>query len=159
MDIRALLTSVGLPVGAAALGSLATTSGTDSTWYRSLDQPAIQPPPVVFPIAWTVLYAQTAVGSGVAQAHMSDAEAVVYRRKLAVNMALNASWSWVFFRGHKIVPAFVVAGALAASSIDLARTAGSAHPAAGGLIAPYAAWTSFATVLTGAIWRKNRSKA
>ncbi len=41
---------------------------------------------------------------------MSDAEAVAYRRKLALNMSLNAGWSWVFFRGHKIVPSFLVAG-------------------------------------------------
>jgi benzodiazapine receptor len=54
------------------------------------------------------------------------------------------------------VPAIVVAGALAMSSIDLARRAGQTHRAAGIALSPYAAWCSFATVLTTAIWRGNR---
>ena len=156
MEIREIGTSIGLPIGAAVLGSVATASGTSSAWYRGLVKPSIQPPPIVFPIAWTALYAQTIVGSEIAQTHMSEDEAATYRRKLTLNMALNAGWCWSFFKAHQLAPSVVVAGALAASSIDLARTAGKAHGAAGGLLTPYAAWTSFATVLTAAIWRKNR---
>ncbi|WP_110241771.1 TspO/MBR family protein [Nocardioides gilvus] len=159
MDTRAIVTSVGLPIGAAALGAVATASGTRSAWYQSLAKPAIQPPPIVFPIAWTILYTQTAVGSGVAQAHMSEQQATTYRRKLTLNMALNAGWCWSFFKGQQLAPSIAVAAALAASSIDLARSGYAAHPAAGGLLTPYAAWTSFATVLTAAIWRKNRRTA
>jgi len=155
MKPREIVSSIGLPLGAAALGSVATTSGTRSAWYRSLSKPAIQPPPTVFPVAWTLLYAQSAVGSALAQKQMTEAEASRYRRKFLVNMALNAGWSWSFFKGQKIGPSVLVAGALAVSSADLARTAGRVSKPAGGLLAPYAAWTTFATVLTGAIWRKN----
>ncbi|MCD9198171.1 TspO/MBR family protein [Aeromicrobium wangtongii] len=156
METRTIVSSVGLPLGAAALGSLATASGTQSAWYRSLRKPAIQPPPVVFPVVWTALYTQTAAASAVAQSRMTPAEAKTYRRKLAANMVLNAGWCWSFFRGHRLVPSIAVAGALAASTVDLARTAGAASPGAGKALAPYAAWNSFATVLTAAIWRKNR---
>lgn len=156
MDTRTIVSSVGLPVAAAALGSVATATGTDSTWYRALRKPAIQPPPVVFPVVWTALYAQTALASIDAQAHMTTAEARVYRRKLACNMALNAGWCWSFFRGHRLVPSIAVAGALAASSADLARTAGGASRRAGWSLLPYTAWNTFATVLTTAIWHKNR---
>ncbi|MFI5425859.1 TspO/MBR family protein [Aeromicrobium sp. UC242_57] len=156
METRTIVSSVGLPVAAAALGSVATASGTKSRWYRSLTKPAIQPPAVVFPVVWSTLYAQTALASIDAQSQMTAAEARVYRRKLAVNMALNAGWCWSFFRGHRLVPSIAVAGALAASSADLARTAGESSRRAGWSLAPYAAWTGFATVLNTAIWRKNR---
>lgn len=156
METREIVSSVGLPIAAAALGSVATASGTKSRWYRALRKPAIQPPPVVFPVVWTALYAQTAVASIDAQSHMTASEARTYRRKLAFNMALNAGWCWSFFRGHRLVPSIVVAGALAASSADLARTAGGASRRAGWLLVPYTAWNTFATVLTTAIWRKNR---
>lgn len=156
MKPKEILTSVGLPVAAAALGSVATASGTRSQWYEQLEKPAIQPPPVVFPIAWTVLYAQSAVGSGIAQAHMDESEARTYRRKLALNMALNAGWCWSFFKAQKPGPSVAVAAALAASSADLARTAGRAAKPAGGFLVPYALWTDFATVLNAAIWRRNR---
>lgn len=151
-----LVSSVGLPLAAAALGSAATTSGTRSTWYRSLRKPAIQPPPAVFPVVWTALYAQTALASFEAQSHMTSQEARAYRRKLALNMTLNAGWCWSFFRGHQLVPSIAVAGALAVSSADLARTAGAASGRAGWNVVPYTAWNTFATVLTAAIWRKNR---
>lgn len=156
METRKIVSSVGLPIAAAALGSVATASGTKSAWYRSLRKPAIQPPPVVFPVVWTALYAQTALASADAQSQMTPVEARTYRRKLAFNMALNAGWCWSFFRGHRLVPSIAVAGALAASSADLARLAGGASSRAGWSLVPYTAWNTFATVLTAAIWRKNR---
>ncbi|MBE7323503.1 tryptophan-rich sensory protein [Nocardioides sp. Y6] len=155
MEPREIVSSVGLPLGAAALGSVATASGTRSLWYERLEKPAFQPPPIVFPVAWTVLYTHIGIASGIAQAHLDEEAAAAYRRKLMVNMALNAGWSWSFFQARQLGGSVVVAGALAASSIDLARTAGRAHRAAGGFLVPYAAWTTFATVLTAAIWRKS----
>ncbi len=156
METRNIVSSLGLPVAAAVLGSVATASGTKSVWYRSLRKPAIQPPPVVFPVVWTALYAQTVLASVDAQNQMTPSEAAVYQRKLAINMALNAGWCWSFFRGHKLVPSIAVAGVLAASSADLARTAGGASRRAGWALVPYTVWNTFATVLTAAIWRKNR---
>ncbi len=156
METRAILSSISLPLAAAVSGSIATAPGTKSAWYRDLDKPAIQPPAAVFPVVWSILYAQTAAASAAAQGQMEPRRAKAYRRKLAVNMALNGAWSWSFFRGRQVGASVFVAGALAASSADLARTAGQASKPAGGLLAPYAAWTAFATVLNAAIWRKNR---
>src|SRR5690606_28613124 len=47
MDRSTIATSIGLPVAAAALGSVATRTGMRSRWYRRLDKPRIQPPPAV----------------------------------------------------------------------------------------------------------------
>jgi benzodiazapine receptor len=156
MDTRALVSSVGLPLAAAALGSVASATGVKSPWYRALDKPVIQPPAAVFPIVWTALYTQTAIASEVAQSQMSPAQARGYRRRLAVNMALNAGWCWTFFRGHRLAPSIAVAGALTVSSVDLALTAGTVSAGAGRALAPYATWSGFATLLTAAIWRRNR---
>lgn len=158
MEARAWVSSVGLPLGAAVLGSIATASGTRSLWYERLEKPAYQPPPIVFPVAWTVLYTHTAIASGIAQAHLDEEGAASYRGKFLLNMTLNAGWSWTFFRARHLGGSVAVAGALAASSIDLAITAGRASRPAGGFLAPYAAWTTFATVLTAAIWRRNRRR-
>ncbi len=82
MDIREIASSVGLPLAAAALGSVATASGTTTRWYQELTKPAIQPPPIVFPIAWSVLYTHCAIASAMAQDHMDEGSAKAYRRKL-----------------------------------------------------------------------------
>src|SRR4051794_21362519 len=51
-------------VAAVALGSLATAPA--SAWYRSLELPDWQPPPVAFPVVWTALYADIAASSATA---------------------------------------------------------------------------------------------
>jgi benzodiazapine receptor len=148
----------------AGLGSLATASGTSSPWYRDLRKPSIQPPAVVFPIVWTTLYTDIAVSSAFALDALEGRDttdpgtdaAHRYRWALGVNLALNAGWSWTFFRWHRIGPAVVVAGALAASSLDLARRARQGSPGAAAALVPYAAWCGFATVLTTALWWRNR---
>jgi benzodiazapine receptor len=153
------LALTGAAVAATAASGSVASADTRSAWYRQLAKPAIQPPAWVFPLVWTTLYADIAVTSAVALEGLERDDpraATAYRQALALNLALNASWSWVFFKAHRLVPAIVVAGALAGSSVDLVRRTASVRPAAGLALAPYAAWCSFATVLTAAIWRRNR---
>ncbi|MFL1595796.1 tryptophan-rich sensory protein [Rhodococcus ruber] len=157
---RTLLGTTAATAATAVAGSIASQD-VDTRWYRRLRKPSFQPPGAVFPVVWTALYADIAVSSAVAIDELeSEArvdEATYYRAALAVNLVLNASWSWVFFKAHRLVPATVVAGALAVSSADLARRAAVAKPAAGAALGPYAVWCAFATVLSGRIARLNRS--
>jgi len=139
----------------AAVGSVAS-SETSSIWYRGLDKPVIQPPAAVFPVVWTLLYSDIAVTSAVALNRADAPDTRSYRSALAVNLLLNASWSWVFFKAHRIGLAIGVATALAASSGDLVRRTSRMDRRAGWALLPYAGWCGFATVLTTAIWRRNR---
>lgn len=143
----------------AGVGGLASQD-VRSAWYADLDKPSFQPPDAAFPVAWTLLYSDLALSAGHALDRLERAgrtdEARRYRRALAANLVVNASWSWVFFRQHRLGPSVVVAGVLAASSADLVRrTAAVSRPAALAL-APYPAWCGFATALSAAIWWRNR---
>jgi translocator protein len=147
--------TVAASAATAALGSVASRD-TSSVWYRWLHKPVIQPPAVVFPVVWTLLYSDIAVTSAVALDRLEDDETGAYRGALAANLILNASWSWVFFKAHRLFPAILVAGALSASSWDLVRRTLRSDERAGWALLPYAGWCSFATVLTTAIWWRNR---
>ena len=142
----------------AVVGSVASR-GVKSGWYARLSKPSFQPPPVAFPIAWTALYIDIAVSSATAidvlREHDRPSEAAAFERALALNLILNASWTWVFFRMHRLGVAAVTAGALAVSSADLVRRAAPASRAAAVALSPYAGWCGFATVLSAAIWRRN----
>lgn len=143
----------------AGLGGLASQE-VRSAWYVGLDKPAFQPPDAVFPVAWTSLYTDITLASGHALDSLDRAgrheEAAAYRKALALNLALNAGWSWLFFRFHRLGAATAGAGLLALSSADLVRrTAAVSRPAAVAL-APYPAWCAFATALSASIWRRNR---
>jgi tryptophan-rich sensory protein len=154
--IRTRLARTGGAVAATAvIGSMASRE-TSSAWYRTLRKPPFQPPAPAFPVVWTAIYATIATASATALERADPATARAYRRALAVNLAVNASWSWVFFKAHRIGPAVGVAAALTVSSADLTRRSWRTDRRAGWALLPYPAWCGFATVLTAASWRRNR---
>lgn len=141
---------------AAVVGSSATTTG--SGWYRRLRKPAFQPPQAAFPVAWTLLYADLAVTSALALDNARDEEqAEALQRALAANLVLNAGWTWIFFRAHRLGAATLTAAALTASSADLTRRVAAADRRGRALVA-YPAWCAFATALSAALWRRNRGR-
>jgi benzodiazapine receptor len=145
---------------AALVGSAASGRPSKTIWFTNLRKPGFQPPPVVFPVVWTVLYLDIAVSSAIAwnglRENDDEGAARAYLRALAANLAINAGWSWVFFRSHRLAAAPAVAAVLAFSSADLAQRSGSVNRSAGLALVPYAGWCGFATVLSAAIWRINR---
>ncbi|AFU02639.1 TspO/MBR family protein [Nocardia brasiliensis] len=150
----ATLLCTGAAVAATALAGSAAT-GPGSAWYRRVNKPGYQPPSAVFPIVWTLLYGDIAVTSAYALENASEPEKTALRAALAVNLVLNASWSWVFFRAHRLGTATAVAAALTASSADLSRRVSATHPV-GRASVLYPAWCAFATMLSAGIWRRNR---
>lgn len=144
----------------AVAGSIVTDPKSD--WYKSLDKPAWQPPGWLFPIVWTALYADIAA-TAMQTVHElendgSTDEAEEYRRAHLVNLALNFGWSALFFAAKRPVLAAVEAAALAVSSWDLVRRAGSVRRQRGYRLAPYGLWCSFAAVLSTEIARRNRGR-
>ncbi|MCG5430960.1 tryptophan-rich sensory protein [Mycobacterium sp. MYCO198283] len=159
MRTSTLRGSVASVAAAAVVGSSASRGGRDVR-YLLLRKPSYQPPASVFPVVWTSLYTDIALTSAATIDELEDAgrrdEATAYRVALAVNLVLNASWTWIFFNRRKLGPAALTAGALAVSSADLTRRAVGARPRGGWALVPYPLWCGFATVLATHIWRLNR---
>lgn len=155
-------TTVGAAVTACAtVGSVLTDPNNKE--YHRLNLPSWQPPAWIFPVVWTALYADIAVVNSLVLSDNLESDDKndknAQRRNsvaLGINLLLNAGWPGVFFRSKKKGLATVWSGALALSSADLVRRAWKSAPQRGAVLAPYAAWTSFATVLSGAIRRRNR---
>lgn len=161
-DTKRWLRTLGT-VGAAVAACSATgavLTDPDNKNYRRLKLPSWQPPAALFPVVWTALYTDIAVvNSLVISDNLEDGDAKSARANaaaLGANLVLNAGWTGVFFRSRRKKLAAAWAGALALSSVDMVRRAWKSAPERGVLLSPYAAWTSFATVLSGAIAKKNR---
>ncbi|OBB88592.1 TspO protein [Mycobacterium colombiense] len=157
---RSILAATGLAVAAAAgTGSIASSNAIPR-WYSRLRKPSYQPPRAAFPTVWTTLYADIAGTSAVAidrfRAAAQHDKARNYAVALAVNLLLNAGWSWLFFGYHKLGASAVGAAALTASSADLVRRTAQATPRGGLALLPYPLWCGFATILSTHIWRLNR---
>ncbi|MET7708436.1 TspO/MBR family protein [Micromonospora sp. NPDC005413] len=140
----------------AAAGT--AVNDTSNRWYQRLRKPSWQPPPVAFPLAWTPLYALIAVAGARVLDRTSEADRAAFTRAYALNLALNFGWSALFFKARRPTAALVEIAALNASNFVLLRRASRADRVAGVALAPYAAWTLFATALNGAIVRLNSNR-
>ena len=126
-------------------------------WYASLAKPAWTPPTWVFGPAWTILYAMMAVAAWRLWRRLG-ARPRESRRALvlfAVQLALNLSWTPVFFGMQRPDLALVVILVLWAAIAATIVAAWKACKTAAALLVPYLAWVTFATALNAAIWRLN----
>ena len=142
--------------GTAVVGGLGGRA--DTRWFRRLRKPPFQPAPLGFPIVWTALYAAIAAGSAETIEALDDKERTEFEVALAANLILNAGWTWCFFRLQRPWLATAESAVLALSSADLARRSRTRCRTGFALLAPYAAWTAFATILSGSIAWLNRGR-
>ncbi len=145
---------VGAAVTAAAVAGSAGVRA-DSRWFRSLAKPSWYPPQAAFPVVWTTLYGAIAWSSTRALNRAPRGRRREVTTTLGTNLALNAGWTWAFFRAQRPGLAVAEAVALDASTVSLIRTVGRHDRAAGVVLLPYLAWNLFATALTESIWYRN----
>ena len=73
----------------------------------------------------------------------------------AIQLAINATWSWLFFGLHSPGAAFIDVVLLWVAILATMLSFWFRSTVAGILFVPYLAWVSFATVLNFTIWRLN----
>ncbi len=123
--------------------------------YASLRQPAWAPPAWLFGPAWTLLYALMAIAAWLVVRAAGWMRARWALMVYGLQLVANAAWSWFFFRWELGPAAFgeavVLAVLVGVTTILFWRL----RPLAGALLLPLLAWTTFAAVLSGAMWRLN----
>jgi translocator protein len=159
MRLKTLVSTTASVFVTAVIGGLASRPAA-STWYAALKKPRFQPPPEAFPLVWPILYADIATVSASTLDHLGSedrARARAYATLLAVNLVLNAGWTWLFFTRRRLGASAIAAAALTGSSADLTRRAISARGPSGAALGLYPAWCAFATLLSTRIWQLNRA--
>lgn len=142
-----------LAIGATGGAVTATSVGT---WYAALEKPAFNPPDWVFAPVWTTLYVMMALAAW--RVWLNGDEAPGVRPALglwSLQLALNLTWSFLFFGARLIGAALAEIAVLLAAIVATLVLFWRVDRAAGLLLVPYAAWVAFAAVLTAAIWRLN----
>ena len=139
---------------AGVLGSIASIEASE--FYAQLVKPSWAPPAGLFGPVWTVLYLMMGFAAWLAWRQRTPAPAVRLALQLfAVQLALNALWSWLFFHWHQGALALVEVCVLWLAILATLTQFWRLSPLAGALLVPYLAWVSFATALTAAVWRLN----
>ena len=137
-----------------ALGAIASIQAQD--FYAQLTKPRWAPPPGVFSPVWTTLYLMMAIAAWIAWRKRTPGRATRIALQLfAVQLVLNALWSWLFFRWHLGALALLEVCLLWFAILATLTQFWRVRPLAGALLIPYLLWVSFATALTAAVWRLN----
>ena len=119
-------------------------------------QPSFSPPPVVFPIVWTVLYALMGIGMARVQLYGSLPGKAEAGNLFLIQLILNFFWPLVFFNAQAYGIALAFLGVLWILVLRMLISFRSQDLLAGKLQIPYLLWLSFAAILNEQVWQLNR---
>lgn len=144
-----VILAVGLGMGQLS------NSGYGNDWFDALRKPAAMPPGWTFGAAWTTLYILMGIALALAVRAPSSSTRNWAIGLFLAQLALNYSWSPMFFSLHAVGAALAIIllmlGLTVATTVAFFRI----RPLAGWLLLPYIAWLCFAAYLNYDIWRLN----
>ena len=156
INIKSYIIAILIPLAVGGLSALATMGNMDL--YSEIIQPPLSPPPLLFPIVWTVLYILMGISSGLI--YNTDSAPLHERRSAlytyAISLFFNFFWSIIFFNMRAFLFAFlwllVLLFLIALTIVKYYKI----NPIAAYLQIPYLLWVSFAGYLNFAIWVLNK---
>lgn len=122
---------------------------------QNAQQPALSPPPILFPIVWTILYALMGISAGRIAA---TPDAPVRQKGLNLFVAqliVNFFWSPIFFNTGAYGLAFLWILLLIGLVIAMILAFRKVDPLAAALQIPYLLWLLFAAYLNYGVWQLN----
>jgi tryptophan-rich sensory protein len=152
-DFAILVLFIALVGGAAYFGA----RFAPGEWYAELRRPPLTPPGWLFGPVWSLLYLGIAVAAFLVWRARGETGIGPALGLWAVQLVLNALWSWLFFGLERPGLALVEIVTLLAVVIATTVTFFIVRPPAGWLFVPYALWVSFATYLNAGFWLLNRA--
>ena len=80
---------------------------TRDNWYRSLNQPSLQPPDLIFGIIWPYNFVILGFASVYVANRLSTTNALVYLSIFALSVACALTWAYQFYKPHNLVAASI----------------------------------------------------
>lgn len=120
---------------------------SNSAWYRSLKEPAWQPPDAVFGIAWSYNFLMLAAVGVLVAARATDGQRTTWLAVFAVSVVAALTWAWLFYARHQLPGAAIALAVAAVLTIVLTVVAWRVEWWMGALMVPYAIWVCIATSL------------
>ncbi len=124
-------------------------------WYFALDQPVFNPPAWLFAPVWTILYVAMGVAAWRIWCLSGTPARTAALRRFALQLALNAAWTPVFFGLHSIGGALAVIVLLALAIVVTIQHFHPLDKMAAWMLAPYLAWVVFAATLNASLFALN----
>ena len=131
-----------------------TTQSSIKTWYPTIEKPIFNPPNWVFAPVWTLLFILMGIAAGRVWNQLETNKVLVKKGLLffAVQLALNALWSYLFFGLQNIFLALIEIILLWLVIYETYLIFKKIDKKASYLLLPYLACVGFATILTASIF-------
>lgn len=151
-NLKTLIISILIPLVTGFLSYFLSRSGM--AYYETLNKPALNPPSILFPIVWTILYILMGISSYIV--YTSDSP---FRQKAlkwyVIQLIFNFGWSIIFFGLSKLLFAYIWLLILIASIVVMIYYFYKVKPIAAYLQIPYLLWCIFAAYLNLSIYFLN----
>lgn len=151
---RSLLAFLALCAAVQAFASWCTFQSV-TTWYPAIAKPDWRPPNWLFGPVWTLLYIGMAVAAWRVWIKRNDRDIRPALVMFFIQLALNGFWSVLFFSWNAIgaagIEIIILWMSIAVTGVLFWRI----DRFAGGLMAPYWMWVTYATALNLSIWSLN----
>lgn len=138
-----------------ALSGWLTRDGME-LYQATVEKPALSPPPIVFPIAWGILYALMGIGMARVVLSARSEERTDAIQIYLLQLAVNFVWSIFFFNLRTYAGALLVLLLLLALVIWMIIRFRRVDRPSAQLQIPYVLWTAFAAYLNAGVWYLNR---
>ena len=124
-------------------------------WYHSLQKPLFNPPNIIFPIVWNILF----VLMGIAAWRIGEKQRKIISLPLAlfiIQLCFNALWSYLFFGlqnpGLALIDILILWVLILVTTVIFYMI----DKIAGALLIPYLGWVGFAIYLNYSIYYLNQ---
>jgi tryptophan-rich sensory protein len=121
---------------------------TGDNWYRSLNQPAWQPPDFIFGIIWPYNFIILGVAAVTIAQRASTTATVIYLGFFALSVICALTWAFQFYRPHNLQAASVALALTALFTIPMVVIAFRTSIPMGVALLPYQAWVAIAANLS-----------
>jgi benzodiazapine receptor len=125
------------------------------TWYQTLNKSILNPPEVMFPIVWSILYLILAFIGWSLWLKRNETRGKLSLITYGIQMLMNWAWTPIFFSFHLIAVGFYWIIAMAILTLILIFINWKHNKFISNLLIPYCLWLLFAGYLNWAIWVKN----
>ncbi len=141
---------------ALVFGGIGALLGGNMQDFDNLTKPNFTPPPIVFPIVWSILYILMGISSYLVCVNNTDEK---FRKRAItiyiIQLIINALWPLFFFRLGLLFFSFLWLILLLIFVIVMFVKFFKISPLAGYLQIPYVIWLIFAGILNFAIFSLN----
>lgn len=147
-------TSIAVFLSLVVLAAAIAGSFGAGEWYYTMYKPSWTPAPWFYVLVWVVLYLTMALAAWQVwlSGHYSRLGALIW---WLIQLALNVTWSWLFFGLNRLGWAWLELSLLIAIVVLCMRAFRLLSRSAAYLMMPCLAWLIFAWVLNLAIWTMN----